>query len=504
MDYYLMIASVCILIEKHLKSDLSYRDLENRIGFSYRHIREIFKEQTNMSLARYVLKRRIANAAFEMIHSDRALTDIAMDFGFEQYGSFIRAFKRETGFTPSSFRQNRCRVGRRILTIGIYAPAILTDNVRSTKIDLTEVNNMTDNMRKSDGSCILLGVPKVEYKEDSATPFPACLKACLNYMGQDIDYAYIMAASGAAFRLRWHTGFWDGGNVDIMNIYENGLEAFERSFQAAGRKHRFLMRENSGKEGFITFIRNEIDAGRPVIATGIIGPPETCIITGYKQNGESMLGWNFFQDRSEYAKGVTFDENGYFITDGWWENESTRLLISIGEAEGPPALDRDILQNALAILTKEEIRFPGSTGVVTGAQAAFDRLAEKISDDGEFSKDMIMPLLIERLMCLNDAQCMIGEGRYYAARYLETVGVRHPDVQEKCKSAAELFLKASAAAYHKINTIIGDFCEYESRAKQLLKPDIRRAIAEQILAAKKFEASAREIIADILIKLQHT
>jgi AraC-like DNA-binding protein len=207
MEHYLMIASVCILVEKRLKSGVSYRELENRVGFSYRHIREIFREQTKISLARYVLKRRIANAAFEMIHTDRSLTDIAMDYGFEQYGSFIRAFKRETGFTPSDFRQKRCRVGRRIQAMGIYAPEILTDNIRPTRTDFMEVANMTDNTRKSAGSCILLGVPKVEYSEAYGTPFPACLKACLNYMGQDIDYTYIMAASGAAFRLRWNNEY---------------------------------------------------------------------------------------------------------------------------------------------------------------------------------------------------------------------------------------------------------------------------------------------------------
>jgi hypothetical protein len=38
------------------------------------------------------------------------------------------------------------------------------------------------------------------------------------------------------------------------------------------------------KEDFMAFIRNEIDQGNPVIALGIIGPPEACVIAGYREN----------------------------------------------------------------------------------------------------------------------------------------------------------------------------------------------------------------------------
>jgi AraC-like DNA-binding protein len=501
MDYSLIIASVCILIEKRLKTGVTYRALEHKVGFSYRHIREVFKEHANISLAKYVLKRKLSNAAFEMIHSDRSLTDISLDYGFEQYGSFIRAFKRETGLTPSEFRNRRCRVGRRMLTFGIFAPAILEETVRKAETTIMEVSYMNGSTHKSDGSCILLGIPKVEYLESSATPFPACLKACLNYMGQDIDYAYLMAASGAAFRLRWQTGFWDGGNVDITYIYENGLEAFERSFQAAGRKYRFLNRAQADKEAFKAFIKKEIDEGRPVIATGVIGPPEACIVAGYRENGDVLLGWNFFQDRPEYAGDTTINENGYFISSDWWENKDTQLLMSIGEEESPRGSDLSLLKNALTILTKEEIRFPGCAGVVAGAQAAYRCWAEKIGDDSEFPRTILMPLLMERYMCLSDAQCMVGEGRYYAAKYLESVGIRHPELLELCSKASDSFLKTSHTAYYEISKALGEHKVFENRVKKLLEPDIRRQIVHLIGKAKEQEAAARGYVAEIVSKL---
>lgn len=37
----------------------------------------------------------------------------------------------------------------------------------------------------------------------------------------------------------------------------------------------------------------------PVIAIGVVGPPEPCIVAGYDKGGEVLIGWSFFQDRPE-------------------------------------------------------------------------------------------------------------------------------------------------------------------------------------------------------------
>jgi len=81
------------------------------------------------------------------------------------------------------------------------------------------------------------------------------------------------------------------------------------------------------KDAFIAFIKERIDNGVPVIALGIIGPPEACVITGYRGNGQTLLGWNCFQDSPEFASSVTFDESGYFITSSWWENRDSCKLF---------------------------------------------------------------------------------------------------------------------------------------------------------------------------------
>lgn len=119
------------------------------------------------------------------------------------------------------------------------------------------------------------------------------------------------------------------------------MEALGCQFNFLGRKKDTL------KSEFIAFIKEQIDKGNPVIALGIIGPPEACILTGYFDGGDTLLGWNFFQDNPEYNPNVTFDESGYFITKHWWDNPDTIAVISL-EPSGHKKFDvKTILNNAL-------------------------------------------------------------------------------------------------------------------------------------------------------------
>jgi AraC-like DNA-binding protein len=516
MDYSFFIWSTASFIETRLKEPIQYNELEKTVGFSYRHIRETFRECTGVSLSRYILIRRLANSAFDIVHTGKSLTDIASDYMFESYDTFTRAFKRHTRYLPSDFRSSLIpvRVGRRRILIGMFGPMIINNGDSSCPWEenwligsdcpqpqKTEGEKIMKNIEKTNQSCILYGVPKVSYSFEECTPFCVALKACLNYMGQQIDYAYIMAASGASFRLRWNIAFWDGGNVDIRNIYEDRDEAFRRAFQAAGRSYRILNREDSDKEEFIKFIKSEIDEGRPVIALGIIGPPEACLITGYRDNGDTLLGWNCFQENQEFAKNVTIDESGYFVTQAWWENEYTLALMSVGEKQEQTASYKELLNNALDILTKPKITFYAEDGKAAseyaGGQFAYELWAKRVSDDKEFSKNAVLPILFERIMCQNDAQCMVGEGRSYAACLLERIGQEKEQVLGQCRLAAEYFRKAAECTFQ-MNECKGGFMQDEAAARKFAEPEARKQIVVLINKAKDYETRAVELIKEIV------
>ena len=517
MDYSGLIWSTATYIETRVKEPIDYSELEKSVGFSYRHIRETFREGTGITLSRYILLRRLANSAFDIVHTNSNLSDIAADYMFESYDVFTRAFKRHMNILPSHLRMTPCKlkVGRRRILVGMFGPMLLKQEETVTakhapageydrQRHLSEVDYPMNNNLKTKNSCILYGVPKVAYSYEECTPFCAAMKACLNYMGQQIDYAYIMAITGAAFRLRWNVEYWDGGNVDIMNIYEDRYEAFRRAFTAAGRSYRLLKRVDSDKEEFFRFIKEELEEGRPVIAFGIIGPPEACLITGYREDGKQLLGWNCFQDNQEFAKNVTQDESGYFVTDGWWENECTVALLAVGEHQETLASHQEILENALQILTKEKVVYQDQeNGLITeyaGGQRAYECWARKIGDDKEFPKGAILPILYERLVCQNDAVVMLSEGRFYAATYLEQVAKEEPQVDKECKQAAG-YLRRGAELGLKMGEIVGGFIQDEERIKHFSQPEIRRELVSLINKAKSFEAEAVKVIRNIIEKL---
>ncbi len=504
IDYFFFIWSVITFIEQRLKTGICYTELETATGFSYRHIRETFRECTKSPLTKYILSRRTTNAAFEIAHTNKSITDIANEYGFDSYDTFTRAFKRETNVTPSEFRKEGYKVGRRALAMGAYGPAILRDCNKQLLLSESIEQYTRKDTSKTEKSCILFGVSNVQSFHEEATPFPSCLKACLNYMGQDIEYAYLMAASGAAFRLRWNTGFWDAGNVDIMCIYKDKYEAFERAFRATGRTYIILRRDTATKSDFISFIKNEINAGRPVIALGIIGPPEACIITGYDHDGESLLGWNFFQNNLEFAKGSKTHETGYFICDQWWENPSTLAVMSIGEDVGELVSPKEILCNGIDIMTVSKIlkvqHYSTSILEYAGGQRAYDVWAQAVGDDREFPKNAILPILFERMVCQGDAQIMVGEGRTYAAMFLEWVGKTNQTVAKECSMVASYF-RAAAQCTARMNDAKGGTELNEATIKKFAQVDVRKQIVSLILEAKENEAKACELLKNIVTKL---
>ncbi|WP_425448822.1 helix-turn-helix domain-containing protein [Dethiothermospora halolimnae] len=105
MNYYKELNTMVILIENNLKNKISYTDLAQAVDFSIPHVREIFRVRFKKPLARYILERKISHIAYQLSQSNKSLVVLALDYGFETYEVFIRAFKHITGMTLSKFRK---------------------------------------------------------------------------------------------------------------------------------------------------------------------------------------------------------------------------------------------------------------------------------------------------------------------------------------------------------------------------------------------------------------
>jgi len=360
------------------------------------------------------------------------------------------------------------------------------------------------------GRVVLEGVPKVGFGvidgHVGMTPFPACLRACLEYMGDDLGfgsggkyprgavYAYLMGTTGAAFRLLWKPG-WHGDNVATFAIYDDPSEIFRRGFAAVGYEQipSGHVPDAEKRERFRSMVIESVrDRSLPVIAHGVIGPPEEAIIAGYDEEGRVAIGWSFFQDREIGHAGVEFEPNGYFRKRGW--EADTWSMMAIGDKVGMPERSGayiGALQNALRIM-RTPVRGDCHNGI-----AAYDAWAEHILRDDEVAAGGGPD---DPFMVHCDAADVVAEGRHYASVFLKQAAEVLPEAKDDLLAAAGCY-KAEHDLIWKLWGVVGSNVPSEETRREFLKPDVRRRIEPIIRQARDRDTEAAGHIERALLAL---
>lgn len=83
-------------------------DLAARAELSPFHFLRVFRRAIGVSPHQYLIRTRLAAAA-ELLAGDpdRAITEVALDVGFEDLSNFVRTFRRAAGVTPTAFRDRK-------------------------------------------------------------------------------------------------------------------------------------------------------------------------------------------------------------------------------------------------------------------------------------------------------------------------------------------------------------------------------------------------------------
>lgn len=327
-------------------------------------------------------------------------------------------------------------------------------------------------------------------------PFPSCLRACLEYIGKDMgykkinihntdwrldtSYVYLMGATGAAFRLSWKSG-WQPDNSVLTHISENPEEPYRRGFESLGYRYEVIYREEDKSNE--KYLRKRIlesirDKNRPVIARGVLGPPEECIIAGFDENGEVLVGWSFFQSPKKCTSDVEFEAGGYFRKRNWYKDTSCVFLLGDKKKRRPLSdVYRDAIQWALTVMRTPRIHEERTNGI-----AAYDAIAEEILRDEEFSNKKVKELH-HRYMVLQDALGPIGEGRWYAHHFLRKVTEDVPCPKEELSKAAECFDEEHSLMW-KMWELVGGPGSSTKKAKLFADRKIRKKTAHILLQAR--------------------
>lgn len=106
-DYRKRILDVLIHIQRHLDEDVSLEALARVAHFAPHHFHRVFRGMVGESVKEHVRRLRLERAAYFLRYSDRPVTRLAFEAGYETHESFTRAFRAHFGESPSGYRRRR-------------------------------------------------------------------------------------------------------------------------------------------------------------------------------------------------------------------------------------------------------------------------------------------------------------------------------------------------------------------------------------------------------------
>lgn len=377
---------------------------------------------------------------------------------------------------------------------------------------------------------LLKDVPKVNfYNGGPRCPedicFPSCLRAYLEYVG-DADfsckhsptyrpgckisctYSYLVGTSGAGFYLSWKEG-WHSDNPAIFYMSADPAAPYQRALESVGYAYEYIARNKEGDneaELRRRIIASIHDKGRPILADGIIGPPETCLVTGYDEGGEVLIGWNFFQDMPEFNAGVEFEPTGQFRKRDWYQYQPDLGFMFIGEKRANRRklsdICRDTLQWALEVVRTPMVRpepwAPEWYRQRHNGLAAYTAWAEHLSRDDAFPTND-EAVLRTHFRVHEDAIGTVAEARWYAGQFLIQMTEHvHYDMIEELLHATACY-----AGEHELMWRLWDLEGGNGNPQAHLKvadPAVRRAMIPIIHQARDKDAQAADHLERALAK----
>ncbi|MEM6432673.1 MAG: AraC family transcriptional regulator [Cyanobacteria bacterium P01_D01_bin.115] len=93
-------------IHAHLDQSIKLADLAEVAGISQFHFSRLFKQSTGMTPHQYLTQQRIEQAKQLLKGTKGAISEIALQCGFNSQSHFSKHFKDAIGMTPNNYRKN--------------------------------------------------------------------------------------------------------------------------------------------------------------------------------------------------------------------------------------------------------------------------------------------------------------------------------------------------------------------------------------------------------------
>ena len=100
------VGKAIVFIENNLYEPIAACDAAKAVAYSYYHFHRYFQAVMGETIGSYIRSRRLTQAAWDLVHSEKKVLEIGISLYFETAESFTRAFKDRYSVTPTEYRKN--------------------------------------------------------------------------------------------------------------------------------------------------------------------------------------------------------------------------------------------------------------------------------------------------------------------------------------------------------------------------------------------------------------
>lgn len=97
-------------IEENIKGSLELEEIAKVALLSKHYFQRVFHVVIGMTVTDYIRNRKLSLAAEELLTTNKTVTEVALDYGYESTDAFTKAFRRLHGVTPSAIRKREAQL----------------------------------------------------------------------------------------------------------------------------------------------------------------------------------------------------------------------------------------------------------------------------------------------------------------------------------------------------------------------------------------------------------
>lgn len=101
-------AKIIMDIQSYINSnylDTSVEKIAEHFHYNRKYITRIFHEYTGMTLCDFIREAKLHQAELYLLSTSVSVEEVAFKSGYSNYSSFIKAFKKKNGITPTEFKE---------------------------------------------------------------------------------------------------------------------------------------------------------------------------------------------------------------------------------------------------------------------------------------------------------------------------------------------------------------------------------------------------------------